>query len=94
LRVWSGIGGKRGKDAEEACAEREESEEQELQGHVLVALGKLALNDSSLASKVASLFLRELEFSPSAVQRNNLLIILTGMCVCVCVCVCVYVYDI
>jgi len=43
--------------------------EQELQGHVLVALGKIALQDSSLASKVASLFLRELEFSPSPVSR-------------------------
>jgi len=57
------------------------SEEQELQGHVLVALGKLALQDASLANKVSSLFLREVEYSTSPVQRNNLLIILTDICV-------------
>ena len=32
------------------------TDEQELQGHVLVALGKIALQDSSLASKVGLVF--------------------------------------
>lgn len=32
-----------------------DTEEQELQGHVLAALGKIALQDSSLASKVGSI---------------------------------------
>ncbi len=31
-----------------------DTEEQELQGHVLAALGKISLQDSSLASKVGS----------------------------------------
>jgi hypothetical protein len=34
-----------------------------------------------MAVQVASLFLRELEYSPSPVLRNNLLIILTDICV-------------
>jgi hypothetical protein len=55
--------------------------EQELQGHVLVALGKLAVHDASLSSKMAALFLREVERAASPVLRNNLLIILTDLCV-------------
>jgi len=55
--------------------------EQELQGHVLVALGKLAVHDASLSSKMAALFLREVERAASPVLRNNLLIILTDICV-------------
>ena len=49
--------------------------------HVLVALGKLAVHDASLSSKMAALFLREVERAASPVLRNNLLIILTDLCV-------------
>jgi len=55
--------------------------EEELQGHVVLALGKLAVNDSALAAKVVPLFLRELERSQSAVRRNNILLALSDLCV-------------
>ena len=62
-----------------AC--EQDTTEQELQGHVLVALGKLAMHDAALANKVAALFLREVEMAALPVVRNNLLIILTDLCV-------------
>ena len=58
-----------------------DGKELELQGHVLVALGKMSLQEPALAKKCVSLFLRELELTPSAVIRNNVLVVLTDLCV-------------
>ena len=58
-----------------------DAKELELQGHVLVALGKMSLQDPPLAKKCVSLFLRELELTASAVIRNNVLVVLTDLCV-------------
>ena len=60
---------------------REDRKELELQGHVLVALGKMSLQEPALAKKCVCLFLRELESTPSAVIRNNVLVVLTDLCV-------------
>ena len=53
-------------DVNQSCASaggvRVDTEEQELQGHVLAALGKISLQDSSLASKVSQ--------SPSSCPKN------------------------
>lgn len=39
--------------------------------HAFVALGKICLENQTLAQKCISLFARELEMSPSSVIRNN-----------------------
>lgn len=52
-----------------------------LQGHVIAALGKICLSDAGLAKKCIVLFLRELNSTPSPVLRNNVLVVLTDLCV-------------
>ncbi|EKX51720.1 hypothetical protein GUITHDRAFT_102325 [Guillardia theta CCMP2712] len=67
--------------ANQVREEEEDGAEQELQSHVLIALGKMCMQDASLASKMSSVFFRELQLTSSPVIRNNLLVILSDLCV-------------
>ncbi len=46
-----------------------------------VALGKLCLEDFSLAKKCIPAFARELEVSPHAVIRNNIMVLMCDFCI-------------
>ncbi|KAF6004880.1 Condensin-2 complex subunit D3 [Cyanidiococcus yangmingshanensis] len=66
--------------AEAMLADAEHNSES-LRAYALLALGKLCLRgDTSLAQHYTSVFLHELETSPSTVLRNNAVLILADMC--------------
>lgn len=52
-----------------------------VRGHAFITLGKFCLRDESLAKTCIALFVKELETDPSPVVRNNILVILTDLCV-------------
>eukprot|EP00698_Gefionella_okellyi_P000185 TRINITY_DN10164_c0_g1_i1.p1 TRINITY_DN10164_c0_g1~~TRINITY_DN10164_c0_g1_i1.p1 ORF type:complete len:1324 (+),score=413.26 TRINITY_DN10164_c0_g1_i1:1-3972(+) len=52
-----------------------------LRAHALIALGKLCLQDESLAKKSIPVFARELEVADTPIVRNNIMVVLSDLCV-------------
>merc|ERR1712166_364828 len=48
--------------------------------HAFTSLGKLCVDDVSLARKCITIFLRELKESPAASVRNNVLVVMCDLC--------------